>query len=163
MYQTELDLTTMNHPATPTGRSYRGWVSAGLRVCAPSSGASSIFACASGYPPRSAIASARRSTARCGTVPIVMSYPAVYICLQLLYQGIDRGAEGYLVKLLQDGPMEALANAVGLRVAHFGLGILNCFQRQVQLVLMMLDGPAVLRAPVGYDPQPPYSLLLKPG
>ena len=38
--------------------------------------------------------------------------------------------------LLHDGLAGAFADAIGLRVAHFGLGMLDIIQGQIQLVAM---------------------------
>jgi hypothetical protein len=46
---------------------------------------------------------------------IIVSHPKVKICLQLLNISINLFAESDLVKLLQDGLVEALANSIGLR------------------------------------------------
>ena len=43
--------------------------------------------------------------------------------------------------------MEAPADAVGLRVVDFGLGVLDVVHRQEQFVIVLLDSSAVLGGP----------------
>ena len=54
---------------------------------------------------------------------IVVVDPRIQILLQILQRCIQLPAEGDLVELLQDRFVEALANAVGLRVPRLGLGV----------------------------------------
>lgn len=61
------------------------------------------------------------------------------------------------------GAMKPLADPIGLRVAHFGLGVLNLLQCQVHLKLMVLPGTPVLSAVVSQDGPQPQLLLLKSG
>ena len=55
--------------------------------------------------------------------------------------------------------MEAFANAVGLRVIRFGLGVFDVIHRQEQFVIVLLDSAAVLRAPVGQYTQHRHSIV----
>ena len=57
--------------------------------------------------------------------------------------------------------MEALADAVGLRVAHFGLGVLNVIQRQIQLVVMRFRLATILRASIRQDADHAHALFGK--
>ena len=82
------------------------------------------------------------------TVMIVVHDPRIEIGLQFFECRIDLLAEGHLIKLLQDGLVEALADAVGLRVIRFGLGVFNVIHRQEQFVIVLLDSAAVLGAPI---------------
>ena len=46
---------------------------------------------------------------------VVPGDPGIEVSLQLLEAGVDAFAERHLIELLQDGFVEALADAVGLR------------------------------------------------
>jgi len=48
--------------------------------------------------------------------------------------------------------METLADAIGLRMAGFGLGVVDIFDSQVQLVLVVFYRPAELSATIRQDP-----------
>ena len=56
-----------------------------------------------------------------------------------------------LIELLQDGLVEALADAVGLRVAHLGLRMLNVIQSQIQLIVMRFRLATILRASISQN------------
>ena len=45
-------------------------------------------------------------------------------------------SERDLVELLQNGLMEAFADAIGLRMAHLRLRMLDVIQSQIELVIM---------------------------
>ena len=49
--------------------------------------------------------------------------------------------------------MEAFADAVGLWSLHFGLGVIDVVQRQVQLVVMPLGLTAVFGATISQNAQ----------
>ena len=69
-----------------------------------------------------------------GSLPVVVIYPGIQIGLQLIQRQIELLAERDLVKLLQNGFVETLANAIGLRMPYLGFGVLNVVQCQVELV-----------------------------
>ena len=50
--------------------------------------------------------------------------------------------------LLQDDLVEEFVDAIGLRVAHFGLGMLDVIQGQIQLVAMRFRLAAIRRASI---------------
>lgn len=54
-----------------------------------------------------------------------------------------------------------IADAVGLRVTHFGLGVLDVVQGQVKLVVMRFRRAAILGATVGQDADDAHALLPK--
>lgn len=54
------------------------------------------------------------------TVVIVVIQPVIQVFLQLLNRQVNLFPKRDLVKLIENGFMEALANAIGLRVAHLG-------------------------------------------
>jgi len=57
-------------------------------------------------------------------------------------------AESDLVELLQDGFMEAFADAVGLGPAGLGARVVDILDGQVKLVLVVLAGAAVFSAAI---------------
>lgn len=56
---------------------------------------------------------------------VVVIDPVVQIRLQLVDGPVDLAPERHLVELLQDGLVESLADAIGPRVTHLGLGVFN--------------------------------------
>jgi hypothetical protein len=71
-----------------------------------------------------------------GAVVVVVRHPIIQIGLQLLDRAVNPAPECDLIELLQDGFVEAFANAVGLRATHFGLGVFDVIQGQIELVIM---------------------------
>ena len=63
--------------------------------------------------------------------------------------------------LLHDGLAGAFADAIGLRVAHFGLGMLDIIQGQIQLVAMRFRLAAIRRASVRQNSDQIHPLLGK--
>ena len=59
--------------------------------------------------------------------------------------------EGNLVKLMQDGFVEALANTVCLRMTCLCLGMLYAVYTQIQLVIVRFELAAIFRASVRQD------------
>ena len=57
--------------------------------------------------------------------------------------------------------MEALANAVGLRMIGFGPGVLNVINGQVELVIMGFWFAAVFRATVSQNTDQAHALFCK--
>lgn len=72
-----------------------------------------------------------------GPFVIIVPQPLIQIGLQLLNGMINLLAKGHLVELFLDCAMETLSNAIGLGMAGFGLGVVDIFDGQVQLILMM--------------------------
>ena len=62
-------------------------------------------------------------------------------------------AERDLIKLLQYGLVEALANAVGLRMLDLGPGVINIVDGQEQLVVVLVRPATILGSTVGHDTQ----------
>ena len=65
------------------------------------------------------------------SVHIVILYPGVQVGLEFIQRVIHFSPEGNLVKLVQDGFMEAFANAVCLRMSRLGLGMLYAVYAQI--------------------------------
>ena len=80
---------------------------------------------------------------------IVFLQPSIQIRLEFVKRVVDLLAEGCLVELLQEGLVEAFADAVGLRTAGFGSGMVDVLHGQIELVLVVFAGATVLGAPVG--------------
>jgi hypothetical protein len=82
---------------------------------------------------------------------VVFGQPSIQIGLEFVKAVVDLLAEGDLIELLQEGLVEAFADAVGLRTAGFGFGMVDVLDGQIELVLVVLAGATVLRAAVGGD------------
>ena len=85
-----------------------------------------------------------------GSLLVVVDEPQVEIGLQLLDRLVDLLAEGDPVEFVEDGAMEALANAIGLRAFGLGAAVVDVLDRQIELVLVAL-GAAKLGAAIGQD------------
>lgn len=69
---------------------------------------------------------------------VVVGDPFIQVGLQLFDAAIDLTPERDLVELLQNRFVEALADAVGLRMPDLGLRVLDVVQRQIELIIMRL-------------------------
>lgn len=58
---------------------------------------------------------------------VVVLQPQVQVVLQILQSLVQLLAKDDGVKFLLDGPVEPFSDAVGLRAAHLGFGVLNAF------------------------------------
>ena len=63
--------------------------------------------------------------------------------------------------LLQDDLVEEFVDAIGLRVAHFGLGMLDVIQGQMQLVAMRFRLAAIRRTSIRQNSDQTHPLLGK--
>jgi len=54
---------------------------------------------------------------------VIPGDPGIEVSLQLLDADVDAFAERHLIELLQDGFVEALADAVGLRASRLGAAV----------------------------------------
>ena len=88
-----------------------------------------------------------------GAFIVVEVDPFIEIGLQLFNRFIDLFAKRHLIKLLQDGLVEALADAVGLRMSGLGSGVLDFIDCQEQLEVVPVLTPAIFRAPVCQNAQ----------
>ena len=75
---------------------------------------------------------------------IIFLHPPIQIGLQLLDAFVELLAEGNAVKLVQDGLVEALTDAVGLRALGLRPTVIDILDRQVELVLVSFGVAAVL-------------------
>src|SRR6185503_11754152 len=73
------------------------------------------------------------------TLLIVPLERMIQILLQFFQRVIDLLAESDCVELLLERPIEAFTDAVSLWMARLGLAVINILQRQVELVLVMLN------------------------
>ena len=89
------------------------------------------------------------------TLRVVVIHPAVNIRLQFFQSLIHLFAKGNLIKLIEDGFVEAFADTVGLRRFDLCFRMVNVFDRQVKLVFVMLPIAAVFRAAISQDSQEP--------
>jgi len=83
-----------------------------------------------------------------GPVLIVFGDPHIKVGLQLADRAVNLFAERHLVKLIQDGAVEALADSIRLRAFGFGSAVINVFDGEIELVLMAL-GTAKLGTAIG--------------
>ena len=60
---------------------------------------------------------------------VVFAHPRIQIGLQLVDGRVDALSEGDAVELVQDGFVEALADAVGLRAFHLGPRVIDVLHR----------------------------------
>ena len=88
-----------------------------------------------------------------GALRVVVIKPLVKISLQLLDGFVEVFAERDLIKFLQYGLVEPLANAVGLWVFDLGLCVVNVVDGQEQLIVVLVGSAAEFRSPVGQDAQ----------
>ena len=79
---------------------------------------------------------------------VVVRQPLVQIFLQLLQRLVKLFAEGHLIKLIQDRLVETFADAIGLWRHRFGFHVVNFIDRQIQLIIMVLDLAAILCATI---------------
>src|SRR5688500_15095536 len=98
-----------------------------------------------------------------GTLAIILLHPLIQISLQLFQGVVKLLAKSHRIKLILNGAMETLADTIGLRMARFGLGMVDILNRQVQLILVMLQRAAVFCASISQDAQQRDFLLLKEG
>ena len=88
------------------------------------------------------------------TLTIVVTDPRIQIPLTLVDGSVYFAPECDLVELLKNSFVEALADAVGLRVFGLGLGVLNIVDREIQLIAMTFGFSAIFSATVGQNTQP---------
>src|SRR6516165_9002631 len=79
---------------------------------------------------------------------VVVDEPGVEVALQLVDRAVDLLAEGNPVELVEDGAMEALANAIGLRALGLGAGMVDVLNGEIELVFVALRA-AKLGAAIG--------------
>jgi hypothetical protein len=72
------------------------------------------------------------------TLRVVVDQPGIEVRLELLHALVELGAKGDAEELVQDRAVEALHEAVGLRLANSGAPMLDVIQGQVQLIRMGL-------------------------
>lgn len=68
-----------------------------------------------------------------------------------------------MVKLLQNGFMEALADAIGLRMTRIRLHILKVIKCQIELVVTLLQAAAEFGTTISQDTEHPHALFGKEG
>lgn len=69
---------------------------------------------------------------------IVALDPCVQIILQLGERAVDLLAEGYAIKLVEHGFVEAFDDTVRLRALCLRSGVINIFDREVEFIFVML-------------------------
>ena len=81
---------------------------------------------------------------------IILLHPFVKSSLQFLNAAVDPLAKGDAVELIQQGFVETLADAIGLRAARFCPRVVDILNRQVELIFMPIMGAAKFRT----EPRP---------
>lgn len=84
---------------------------------------------------------------------VVLPNPLIQVGLEFFDGVVDFLAEGDLVKLCLNGAVKAFANAIGLRVTCFGLGMVNILDSQIQLILMVFHAATILGTSISEHPQ----------
>lgn len=74
-----------------------------------------------------------------GPRAVVFKQPFIQISLQVCERSIQLFAESDLLEFILNGAVEPFTNAVGLRRTGFGLGMVDVFQRQIELIFVMLE------------------------
>ena len=85
------------------------------------------------------------------TVVVVIGPPVVQIALQLFNRAVDLAPERDLIKLLQNGFMEAFADPISLRMSNLRLGVLNVIEGQVALLIVRFRPAAIFGTTVGQN------------
>jgi hypothetical protein len=70
-----------------------------------------------------------------GSDLVVLLDPEIQVALQLLDGAIDFFAEGHPVELVEDGLVEPLDDAVGLRALGLGSAVIDVLDGESELVL----------------------------
>lgn len=83
-----------------------------------------------------------------GPLLVVSLQPSIYISLEFVEAPVDLFSERDLVELLEHGPKKPLADSVGFRAPHLGLGVVDIRQRQSELIRAVVVRPAILTATV---------------
>ena len=91
---------------------------------------------------------------------VELCQPGIYIGLQLRKTSVDPLAEGDPVEFIEDGLMKPLANSIGLRAPHLGLGVLDVLDSQVELIFMVRRLAAKLGSPAGQNTQQSDAMVL---
>ena len=76
---------------------------------------------------------------------------------------MDFLAERHAVELVEQRLAEPFANLIGLWAPRFCLGVVNVFHRQVQLILVAVWCPTVLRPSISQHPTEWNAVLLEEG
>ena len=82
---------------------------------------------------------------------IILPEPLIQISLQLFDRMVNLLPKSHLVKLFLDRTVKAFANSIGLWMTGFGLGVINVFDGQVQLVLVVFQGTTKFGSAIRQD------------
>jgi hypothetical protein len=80
---------------------------------------------------------------------VELAHPEIEVDLKVVDCGVDLLAEGYAVKLVKHGLVEAFDDAVGLRAPGLGSGVIDVLDRQIEFVFVAVVGPAIFSPAVG--------------
>ena len=92
---------------------------------------------------------------------IILLHPFVKISLQFLNAAVDLLAKGDAVELIQQGFVETLADAVGLRATRFCPRVVDILNGQIELIFMPIMGAAEFRATIRQNTIDTQAMLVK--
>ena len=69
---------------------------------------------------------------------IIFFHPAIEVGLQLGDRPVQRFSERHTIELVEHGLVETLANSICLRPLRLGARVVHVFDRQIELILVML-------------------------
>ena len=80
---------------------------------------------------------------------VVFGDPRIKVGLQLVDRTIHLLAEGDTVEFVENGFVEAFADAIGLRALGLRARVIDILDREVEFILVPLRVTAILATPVG--------------
>ena len=83
------------------------------------------------------------------TLFVIVAYPHVEICLQLVDRTIHSFAERDTIELVEHGLMEALSNSVRLGALGLGARVIDVLDRKIEFVFVPLRVAAIFAAAIG--------------
>ena len=92
---------------------------------------------------------------------VVALHPRIDVSLQFVERVIQLASECAGIELVLDRLMEALTDAIGLRVFGFGARVIDVLYRQLELIFVMLTLAAVFGSTIREDAQQRNLLLFK--
>ena len=84
-----------------------------------------------------------------GSLFIVQLQPLIQVGLQLCDRFVQLLPKRHPIELVENGLMKPFTDPIGLGTLRLGARVIDIFQGQIQLVLMMLGISAVLGPAVG--------------
>ena len=98
-----------------------------------------------------------------GALFVILRKPQVQILLQFFQVGVDFFSERHGIKFVLNGAVEPLTDAVGLGRLGLGLGMVDIFDGQVELIFVVFPVTAIFGAAVSQDTEKPDIMVVVPG